>query len=269
MPAYASPDARTQTDHEERRVGYGRPVRRLPAAWRPAAGALALVATSGCSLPGFGAPEPKSTQGESIYSLWQGFFLASLAVAALVWGLIAYVAVRYRRRSEDIPGQNPYNIPIEVVYTVVPVLAVAVLFGFSWASELDVTESDPDAATRVDVVGFQWSWQFVYPDEGVTVTGGPGEPPELVLPVGEPSELTLRTDDVNHSFWVPDFLSKRDLIPGVDNSITVTPTETGSYTGRCAEFCGLDHWRMYFSVRVVPADEFDSWLAEQAAGGDG
>src|SRR5690606_29330770 len=86
VPAYASPDARTQTDHEERRVGYGRPVRRLPAAWRPAAGALALVATSGCSLPGFGAPEPKSTQGESIYSLWQGFFLASLAVAALVWG---------------------------------------------------------------------------------------------------------------------------------------------------------------------------------------
>ncbi|HEX6419988.1 MAG TPA: cytochrome c oxidase subunit II [Acidimicrobiales bacterium] len=243
-------------------------MRRLPAAWRPVAGAVALAAAPGCSLPGFGAPEPKSTEGESIYSLWQGYFLASLAVAALVWGLIIFVVLRYRRRGDRIPDQNPYNVPIEVVYTVAPVLAVAVLFGFSVATETDVTDLDPDPVAHVEVVGFQWSWQFVYPDEGVTITGGPGEPPEMVLPVGEPSELTLVTQDVNHSFWVPDFLSKRDLIPGVDNAITVTPTETGSYIGRCAEFCGLDHWRMHFSVRVVPQDEYDRWLDEQAEGGD-
>jgi cytochrome c oxidase subunit II len=245
-------------------------VRRLPAAWRFAAGAVALAAASGCSLPGFGAPDPKSSEGESIYSLWQGFFLGALAVAALIWGLIVFVVLRYRRRGDEMPDQSAYNIPVEVVYTVTPIVIVAVLFGYSVAAQRAVTDQDVDPVTRIDVVGFQWSWQFVYPDEGVTVTGGPGEPPEMVLPLDEPVQLDLVSSDVNHSFWVPDFLSKRDLIQGVDNEITVTATETGTYTGRCAEFCGLDHWRMYFSVRVVPADEFDRWIdGQRAAGGGG
>jgi cytochrome c oxidase subunit II len=151
-------------------------------------------------------------------------------------------------------------------------VVVAALFGFSWAAEDRVTELTDDPANRVEVVGFQWSWQFTYRDEGFTVVGGHGEPPEMVLPVGEPAQLALVSTDVNHSFWVPDFLSKRDLIPGVDNEIDVTPTEEGSYTGRCAEFCGLDHWAMYFDVRVVSADEYQDWLADQRAkaeeGGD-
>ena len=259
-------------DRATRRNGWATvgAVRRLPAAWRFAAGAIALSAASGCSLPGFGAPDPKSSEGESIYSLWQGFFVAALAVAALVWGLIVFVVLRYRRRGDEIPDQSAYNIPVEVVYTVTPLVIVAVLFGFSVAAQRAVTDQDVDPVTRIDVVGFQWSWQFVYPDEGVTVTGGPGEPPEMVLPLDEPVQLDLVSSDVNHSFWVPDFLSKRDLIQGVDNEITVTATEAGTYTGRCAEFCGLDHWRMYFSVRVVPADEFDRWLDEQrTAGGAG
>ncbi len=109
----------------------------------------------------------------------------------------------------------------------------------------------------------------MYPDEGITVTGAPGEAPELVLPVDQPSQLDLVTTDVNHSFWVPDFLSKRDLIAGVDNSITVTPTETGTYKGRCAEFCGLDHWRMSFTVRVVPEAEYEAWARGRRAAGGG
>ena len=87
----------------------------------------------------------------------------------------------------------------------------------------------------------------------------------MVLPVGETAQLALVSTDVNHSFWVPDFLSKRDLIPGVDNEIDVTPTEEGSYIGRCAEFCGLDHWRMYFYVRVVSRRRVPG-LAGRAAG---
>jgi cytochrome c oxidase subunit 2 len=87
----------------------------------------------------------------------------------------------------------------------------------------------------------------------------------MVLPVGQPVELRLISDDVNHAFWVPDFLSKRDLIPGVDNQISLTPTETGSYVGRCAEFCGLDHWRMNYTVRVVSEDDYERWLDEQRA----
>lgn len=248
---------------------YGRPVRRPPGSGRLVAATGAILLASGCDLPGFGAPDPKSTEGESIYSLWQGFFVASIFVALLVWGLIIYSVVRYRRRDDDtIPNQNPYNIPVEIVYTSAPVLAVAVLFGFSVATEGNATRMSDDPAARIEVVGFQWSWQFVYPDEDITITGEPGEPPEMVIPLGQPTELELVSIDVNHAFWVPDFLSKRDLIPGVENAITVTPTEAGSYQGRCAEFCGLDHWSMYFSVRVVPEDEYDAWLDEQRAAAD-
>jgi cytochrome c oxidase subunit 2 len=235
--------------------------------WRLAAIVAVAATATGCELPGFGAPDPKSEEGESIFSLWQGFFLAAIGVALLVWGLIIYVTLKYRRRDETIPSQNPYNIPVEVVYTVAPILTVAVLFGFSVATEGQATDLDPDPVAHIDVVGFQWSWQFVYTEDDVVVTGQPGEPPEMVLPLGEPVQLNLVSNDVNHAFWVPDFLSKRDLIPGVENEITVTPTEVGSYIGRCAEFCGLDHWSMYFSVRVVPQDEYDDWLSEQQSAG--
>ncbi len=228
---------------------------------------LAAPATvlAACDLPNFGAPDPKSEQADSIFGLWQGFFIASIAIALLVYGLIAFSLIRYRRRNDDLPDQRPYIIPLELFYTATPVVIVAALFGFSWATEGRVTDLADDPANRVEVVGFQWSWQFSYPDEGFTVIGGQGEPPEMVLPVGEPARLELVSTDVNHSFWVPDFLSKRDLIPGVDNEIDVTPTEEGSYIGRCAEFCGLDHWAMYFDVRVVPAAEYEDWLVEQRA----
>ena len=242
-------------------------MRRLPGIWRLAATAAVVTAAAACELPGFGAPDPKSEEGESILTLWQGFFITAIGVALLVWGLIIYVTLKYRRRDDTMPSQNPYNIPVEVVYTVAPILAVAALFGFSVATEGNVVDLDPDPVANVDVVGFQWSWQFVYTEDDVTITGEPGEPPEMVLPLGEPVQLNLVSDDVNHSFWVPDFLSKRDLIPGVENEITVTPTEVGTYIGRCAEFCGLDHWSMYFSVRVVPPDEYDDWIDEQQNAG--
>ncbi|MGH9258849.1 MAG: aa3-type cytochrome oxidase subunit II [Acidimicrobiales bacterium] len=243
-------------------------MRRAPAVWRLVAVAVAATAATGCDLPGFDAPDPKSTQGESIYSLWQGFFLAAMGVGALVWGLLIFVILRYRRRNDDVPSQKPYNIPVEIVYTVAPILAVAVLFGFSVATEGDVTDLEPDPVAHIDVIGFQWSWQFVYIDDDITITGEPGAPPEMVIPVDRPVQLRLVSADVAHSFWVPDFLSKRDLIPGVDNEISITPTETGDYVGRCAEFCGLDHWSMHYSVRVVPQDEFDEWIDEQRSQAD-
>jgi len=245
-------------------------VRPLPRTWRFLATGVVLTAglLAGCDLPGFGAPDPASEEGESIWSLWQGFFVAALGVGALVWGLLIYVVVRYRRRNDDIPSQSAYNIPLEVVYTVLPVVAVAVLFGFSVATEREVTGLDDEAAVTVDVIGFQWSWEFRYLDDGdsddvtVTMTGTPEDPPELVLPVHQAIHLRLISDDVAHSFWVPDFLSKRDLIPGIRNEIQVTPTEVGTYDGRCAEYCGLDHWRMSYSVRVVSQADYDTWLAD-------
>lgn len=230
---------------------------------RRLAPAVAIAAAlAACELPSFGAPEPKAEQGEDIFHLWQGFFVASLIIGWFVYVLIAYSLIRYRRRNDDVPDQRAYHVPLEIFYTATPVLIVAGLFGVSWVTADAVTETTDDPDTRVEVVGFQWGWQFAYPDEGFTIVGATGEPPEMVLPRGRTAQLSLRSTDVAHAFWVPDFLSKRDLIPGVDNELDLTPTATGEYIGRCAEFCGLDHWAMYFNVRVVEPDEYDDWLAE-------
>lgn len=251
-------------------------MRPLPRTWRllatGAAVTAAAVALSGCDLPGFGAPDPAAEEGESIWHLWQGFFIAALFVGALVWGLLIWVLLRYRRRSDSdddtVPNQSAYNIPLEIFYTAAPVVVVAVLFGFSVATQERVDRLDDDPDVTVDVVGFQWSWEFRYVDEDLVVTGSEEELPELVLPVDQVVHLRLDADDVAHSFWVPDFLSKRDLIPGFTNEIQVTPTEAGSYRGRCAEYCGLDHWKMLYTVRVVSQEDYEAWLTEAKADAD-
>jgi cytochrome c oxidase subunit 2 len=165
-----------------------------------------------------------------------------------------------------VPGQREYHIPIEVVYTAIPIAIVAVIFGFNVVTQDRVTAlKDPDL--EVDVTGFQWQWQFTYVDEDVTITGEANERPELVLPVDQRVRFNLHSPDVIHSFWVPDFFEKLDVIPGVDNRLEVVPNVEGTYTGRCAEFCGLDHWRMTFTLEVVSQAEFDDWLADQQSGG--
>ena len=224
---------------------------------------VASVGLGSCGLPSMGAPSPASEQGRHIYDLYRWYAAAAAGVGMFVIVLLVYVVIRYRRRDDEIPSQKQYNIPVEVLYTVVPLLIVAVLFFFSIRTEekVNATTTTPDLV--VDVVGFQWQWQFTYPDSGIVVTGTPGGGfPELVLPVGRTTRLELRSADVNHSFWVPHFLNKRDLIPGIDNAIDVTPTETGTYDGVCAEFCGLDHGRMRFTVTVMGATDFDAWIQE-------
>lgn len=233
--------------------------------WLVTVAALAgAAALAGCSSR-FGMPEPKSEEGETVLGVWRGMFWAAVAVGAVVWALIFWSIVRYRRRTDDLPTQVADNVRIEAVYSIVPILIVAVIFFVTVRTEGDVSDVADDPALSVRVEGFQWQWQFTYLDEDVVVTGTPDDVPELVLPVGVPSRLELVAVDVNHSFWVPNFLEKRDLIQGVDNEIDVTPTEVGEYRGRCAEFCGLDHWRMSFAVRVVSAVDFAAWLDEQRA----
>ncbi|HEX7134896.1 MAG TPA: cytochrome c oxidase subunit II [Iamia sp.] len=227
--------------------------------------ALAIaVGLAGCGAS-LGMPDSATEQGDTVLDLWSPAVLAALVVGCFVWGLIIWSIVRYRQRNDALPPQVDEHIPIEIVYTVVPIVIVVVLFVFGSLAYRDVSSTSGTPDHRVTVTGFQWSWQFAYEGTDVVIEGdGEGnDGPLLVLPVGETTRLDLVSEDVAHSFWVPEFLGKRDLIPGVDNQIDVTPTEEGTFRGRCAEFCGLDHWRMYFHVRLVSPDEFDAWLADQ------
>ncbi len=223
---------------------------------------LAAFSASACSSR-FGVPEPASRQGGEVLDLWRVLFLAAVALGVVVIALIGWALVRYRRRAGGQAAGFSENVPLELFYTAVPLVIVAVLFGVTVAVQRDVTSHAPQPDVRVEVTGFQWGWRFRYPAQGVTVVGDANDIPTLVLPVGANVRLRLEATDVVHSFFVPAFLVKRDLIPGVDNSIEVRPTEEGRFPGVCAEFCGLDHWRMTFDVEVVSPAQFQQFVAEQ------
>lgn len=224
--------------------------------------ALAVVLLSGCSFE-FGGGRGATDQGRDIFGLWQGSVIVGLLVGGLVWGLILFAILRYRRRNDDLPNQTQYFVKLEVLYTVVPVVIVAVLFAFSYRTQTEVDTLTRDPDITIDVRGFQWQWQFRYRDDDITVTGVPEREPMMVLPVDRTTRLNLTSHDVIHSFYVPRFLVKRDVIPGVRNKVDVTPHDEGTYMGKCAEFCGLDHAKMTFTLRVVSMDEFRAWVAEQ------
>jgi cytochrome c oxidase subunit II len=233
--------------------------------------ALSLLAT-GCDgvVSRGGFPDPITKEGDNLLGIWRGSLIAAGIVGAFVIFLILYSAVVFRRRNADeLPRQVRYNLPIEVLYTVVPVVIVAVLFYFTAIRENDQDNFDQPADLKINVVGFQWAWQFNYLDDGLSVTGRPGEVPELVLPVGETVRFYETSPDVIHAFWVIPFLFKRDVVPGRTNSFQVTLTHTGQFEGKCTEFCGTDHDRMTFTVRVLPKTEYDAWLAETKATAEG
>lgn len=229
---------------------------------RRRASCLALVApllVGGCSAR-LGVPDPGTQEGSEVLRLWQILFWSAAGVGALVLGLIAWCVLRYRRRDRDeLPPQVGGHIPLELFYTAVPLALAGFLFGANLVVD-HRTRDDGKPAVEIDVTGFQWQWRFAYRDEGVTVLGDVRNPPELVLPVGSTVRLHLRTLDVIHSFFVPGFLVKRDLIPGVENTVELRPVKPGHYLGHCAEFCGLDHARMNFDVRVLPRDQFRDWV---------
>jgi cytochrome c oxidase subunit 2 len=150
-------------------------------------------------------------------------------------------------------------------------IIVAVLFYFTAIRESDQDKISGNAKLRINVVGFQWSWQFNYLDDGLSVTGRPGQLPQLVLPVGEKIRFYETSPDVIHAWWVIPFLFKRDVVPGRTNSFELTVTHTGLFKGKCTEFCGTDHDRMLFTVRAVSPADYQTWLAQTkatAAGGN-
>lgn len=250
----------------------GRRARRLA----PVAGFVVLaLALTGCSSDSqwerFGMPEIKSEQGVHTLHLWQGAWIAALATGVVTWALIIGVPIYFRRRSEDeVPVQTRYNLPIEIFYTIFPVIMVIAFFSRTVDVQNTILEDKkPDVV--VYVVGQKWSWTFNYPDtpqadgKNVYVSGTGDNIPQLVLPVNKTAEFQLRSPDVIHDFGVPAFAMKMDVIPGRENHYQIKPTETGTYAGKCYELCGAYHSRMLFTVKVVSQADYEKFLAGLAA----
>ncbi|HEY0485172.1 MAG TPA: cytochrome c oxidase subunit II [Mycobacteriales bacterium] len=239
-------------------------------------GLVALVLLSGCSPEEdlrFGWPRGVTEQSQHMLHLWIGSVIAALVVGVVVWGLIFWCVVRYRKRGEELPAQTRYNLPIEILYTVLPFLIIAVLFYYTAIAETAVTKESKNPDVNVEVVAFKWNWQFVYPDakdaqgRPISTVGTSDEIPILVVPKDESVHFTETSNDVIHSFWVPEILFKRDVFPGgVPNSFEITPTREGHFVGRCAELCGTYHAYMNFEMRVVSGDEFQRYLDARKRG---
>jgi len=244
--------------------------------------AVTLVFLSACSAEterqfrSLAMPEPATEQAPAIYDLWRYAWVAAIAVGIVTWGLIAWVVIRYRRRSNDeVPVQTRYNLPLEIFYTVAPIMMVIVFFYWTLTVQNEVLDEEQPDRT-LEVVGQQWSWTFNYPytgddadpDSYVYYSGTASDIPTLVLPEGERIQFNLQSPDVIHGFWVPGFLMKMDVIPGRTNSFQVTPNMEGTFKGKCTEFCGVSHSRMLFNVDVVSPEEYEAYLDDLAEAGN-
>ncbi|MFB9236209.1 cytochrome c oxidase subunit II [Plantactinospora siamensis] len=242
--------------------------------------ALLLTLLSGCNIgqtfDGFGWPQHGLTpQSNRMYDLWIGSVIAALVVGFFVWGLIFWCVIRYRKRGDELPAQTRYNMPMEFLYTIAPILIVCVLFYYTAIVQTNVDKLNRNPAVTVEVVAFKWNWQFNYRDgqgpEAKTVASTLGTSdviPILVLPTGEPIRFEETSRDVIHSFWVPELLFKRDVFPGpIRNVFEVEGIESeGAYVGRCAELCGTYHSMMNFELRAVTPDKYDRFMAAKKAG---
>jgi cytochrome c oxidase subunit 2 len=244
-----------------------------------AAGLALTGLLSGCSVNdvfAFGWPKGGITpQSHRMFDLWIGSTIAALVVGVFVWGLIFWCIIRYRKRRSDVelPVQTRFNLPIELIYTVVPFLVISVLFYYTAIVQTDVNRLSPHPDVTVQIEAFRWNWKFSYPDEPgpnnqpVYTVGASDYIPVLVLPTNKLVRFEEHSDDVIHSFWVPDMLFKRDVFPGnVHNVFETTILEPGAYVGRCAELCGTYHSMMNFELRAVSPEKYAAFIAAKKSG---
>lgn len=212
--------------------------------------------------------KPESTPAHSIQFLSFFTLMISLAIFVIVFALIAYAAIKFRRRHDD-DGTEPPQVygsnPLEAAWTIVPILVVVVLALTTARVIQDVQNAaKPANALDVQVIGHQWWWEIRYPKYGVVTAN------ELHVPVSHtgariPTFLDLRSADVAHSFWVPRLAGKTDLIPNRVNSMWIEPNRTGLFLGQCAEYCGTQHAKMLLRVYVHKPEDFDRWIQQQQA----
>ena len=257
--------------------------RRVIGRLRPALLGLSLFGLlflTGCSaeltaqIKRLGFPPPASDRSPYILNLWIGTWIAAIAVGVLVWILILWAANRYKTKHARMPKQNRYNLPMEIFYTIAPFIIIAVLFYYTVLAQNAVQKKVADPEVTIDVVGQKWSWTFNYkaadnPAVGQDVweAGTINKTPDLYLPVGKLIQFNLSSPDVIHSFWVPSFYEKLDVIPGRHNSLQMKPTTEGLFAGKCAELCGTYHSAMLFNVHVVSENEYNTYLKSLVAKG--
>lgn len=200
----------------------------------------------------------------SITSRQSNVYMITLVMGAVVFlivegGIIIAVA-RFRHRKGDLsePAQVHGNVPLEIIWTAIPVLLVIVLFVFTVTTMNAIAAPAPSPNDlHVNIVGHQWWWEFDYPDLKITSAD------ELVIPVGTTVQINLTSADVMHSFWVPQLAGKTDAIPGQVNKMWITADQPGTYEGQCSEFCGVEHALMRERVIVLSQSDFQAWVANQ------
>jgi len=226
---------------------------------------ISAVSLTGCSkVSELGFPEGASSVNDISLSLWQGAWITAGIVGVGTLILILWPAVFHRgkKTGPEFPKQTQYNVPIEIVYTIIPFIIVAVLFYFTATKESEITAKSTTPVHEISVVGIQWSWQFAYPEAGsqAVVTGTPANPPTLVVPLGERVRYTITSNDVVHGFWIPAFMIQMQNLPGVTNHLEFTANKLGQYPGRCNILCGRAHSQMLFTVKVVTPTEYKIYL---------
>lgn len=246
--------------------------------WIAASVAIAAALTlSGCTaqeMRGWLPSEAGITEHTSrIIGLWSTSWIVLLAVGAITWILMIWALIAYRRRSTDsgLPSQLRYNAPIETFFTIVPLILIIGFFAFTARDEVIIEKVNPNPDVKIEVFGKRWAWDFNYLTDDVYFSGVQAREkadktididslPVLYLPAGKSVEIEINSRDVNHSFWILDFLYKKDMIPGQTNHWYFTPEKEGTYRGKCAELCGEYHSLMLFTVKVVSPEEFDAQM---------
>ena len=238
------------------------------------ASALTLSGCTAQELKGWMPSEPGVTsQTSTIMGLWVTSWIVLLVVGLITWGLIIWAAIVYRRRKSDtgLPAQLRYNVPIETFFTIVPLILIVGFFAFTARDQEFLEKPNPTPDVKIEVYAKRWAWDFNYISDDVYFSGIQAQEnednkivadslPVLYLPVGKTVEIDLESRDVIHSFWVVEFLYKKDMIPGKTNHWYFTPEKEGTYRGKCAELCGEYHSLMLFTVKVVSQSEYDQQM---------
>lgn len=205
---------------------------------------------------------PEGPAADKILNLMTPFFWVAVVVGVAVLVMTIFVALRFRERpGEDrSPVQTHGNVVLEVSWTIIPFLILAVMAVPTVATIFNLAKVPKGSnVVHVDVAARQWFWQYQYTDKG----DGFFTANEMHIPVNRPVVLTLTSNNVIHSFWVPELAGKKDVVPGHPNTLTIEASKAGTYMGQCAEYCGLSHANMRLRVIAQSQSDYDAWVAEQ------